>query len=41
MKSIIIGEKMKKPNKICILLTNSKLHYLNKEMEEENYTAFI
>ena len=41
MKSIIIGGKNEEPNKICILSTNSKLHYLNKEMEEENYTAFI
>lgn len=40
MESIIIGKKMRKPKKICILLTNSKLHYLNKEMKEENYMAF-
>lgn len=37
---LLLGKKMKKPKKICILLTNSKLHYLNKEMKEENYMAF-
>lgn len=40
MKLIIIEKKkIKKPNKIGILLTNPKLHYLNKKMKEENYMA--
>lgn len=40
MKLIIIEKKkIKNPNKIDILLTNPKLHYLNKKMKEENCMA--